>query len=112
MEQSEIEDVVRRAYAAYPASDRDALEPLIADEFTFSSPDDPELDRAGYFERCWPNNEHTRDIRIERLFVEGDEVFVRYEFERDTGETFRNAEFMRVLEGRIERVEVYYGVPT
>ncbi len=41
MEQSEIEDVVRRAYA---------------------------------FERCW-----------RPAFVESDEVFVRYEFERDYG---------------------------
>lgn len=104
-----IEEVVRRAYAAYAESDRDALEALIADDFTFSSPDDPELDRVGYFERCWPNHEHIREIRIEKLFVEGDEVFVRYELERVSGERFRNTEFLRVREGRLVRAEVYYG---
>ena len=104
-------EVVRRAYAAYADSDLGALEPLIADDFIFSSPDDPELDRAGYFERCWPNHEHIRDIRIEKLFVEGDEVFVRYELERVTGERFRNAEFLRIRDGQLVRAEVYYGAP-
>ena len=109
MERAEIEEAVRRAYAAYADSDRDSLDPLIADDFTFSSPDDPELDREGYFERCWPSHEHIRDIRIEKLFVEGDEVFVRYELERVSGERFRNTEFLRVRDGQLVRAEVYYG---
>ena len=109
MDGAEIEDVARRSYAAYADSDRDALEPLIADDFTFRSPDDPHLDRAGYFERCWPNHEHIRHIRIEKLFVEGDEVFVRYELERASGERFRNTEFLRVRDGQLVRAEVYYG---
>jgi ketosteroid isomerase-like protein len=109
MERAEVEDVARRAYAAYAESDRGALEPLIADDFRFSSPDDPDLDRAGYFERCWPNNEHIRHIRIEKLFVEGDEVFARYELERVSGERFRNTEFLRVRDGQLMRAEVYYG---
>jgi ketosteroid isomerase-like protein len=109
VEPADISDVVRRAYAAYPANDRDALEPLLADDFTFSSPDDPDLDRAAYFERCWPNHEHIVAIRIEKLFMEGDEAFVRYELERDSGERFRNAEYLRLRDGKIERVEVYYG---
>jgi ketosteroid isomerase-like protein len=109
MERAEVEDVARRAYAAYADGDLEALEPLIAHDFTFSSPDDPELDRAGYFDRCWPNHEHIREIRIEKLFVEGDEVFVRYELERVTGERFRNTEFLRVRDGQLVRAEVYYG---
>jgi ketosteroid isomerase-like protein len=111
MDRADIDETVRRAYAAYADSDRDSLEPLIADDFTFCSPDDPELDRAGYFERCWPNHEHIRDIRIEKLFVEGDEVFVRYELERVSGERFRNTEFLRVRDGQLVRAEVYYGAP-
>ncbi len=103
------EDVARWAYAAYADSDRESLEPLVADGFTFSSPDDPELDRAGYFERCWPNHEHIREIRIEKLVVEGGEVFVRYELERVSGERFRNVEFLRVRDGQLVRAEVYYG---
>jgi ketosteroid isomerase-like protein len=109
MDRADVEGVARKAYAAYADSDLDALEPLIADDFTFCSPDDPELDRAGYFERCWPNHEHIRQIRIEKLFVEGEEVFVRYELERVTGERFRNTEFLRVRDGQLVRAEVYYG---
>ena len=110
MESSEIAEIIRASYAAYAASDRASLEPLIADDFTFSSPDDPELDRAGYFERCWPNNEHIASIEIEQLFIEGEEAFVRYRLERVTGESFRNTEFLRVRDGQLVRAEVYYGV--
>jgi ketosteroid isomerase-like protein len=46
MDRSEVEDVARRAYAAYAESARDSLEPLIAEGFTFCSPDDPELERV------------------------------------------------------------------
>jgi ketosteroid isomerase-like protein len=107
---NEVAEIIRASYAAYAASDRGALEPLIADDFTFSSPDDPELDRAGYFERCWPNNEHIAAIEIEQLFLEGEEAFVRYRLERVTGERFRNTEFLRVRDGQLVRAEVYYGV--
>jgi ketosteroid isomerase-like protein len=110
MEMSAIAEIIRASYAAYAASDRASLEPLIADDFTFSSPDDPELDRAGYFERCWPNNEHIAAIEIEKLFIEGEEAFVRYQLERVTGERFRNTEFLLVRDGQILRAEVYYGV--
>jgi ketosteroid isomerase-like protein len=49
-------------------------------------------------------------FEIEKLFDRGDEAFVRYRIERDTGESFRNTEYLKVKDGRIERVEVYYGI--
>jgi ketosteroid isomerase-like protein len=101
--------IVRRAFDAFQARERDVFEGLLADGFRFSSPHDPDLDRGGYFERCWPNMEHMRAIRLDRVVEAGDEVFVRYEVERTSGERFRNVELITVRDGRIERVEVYYG---
>src|SRR5436305_12044197 len=45
----------RDSYRAYETGDRDLIESVLADDFTFYSPPDPGLDRAQYFERCWPN---------------------------------------------------------
>src|SRR3954454_21059842 len=103
------EEIARRAYEAFQSRDRETFEGLLADDFRFSSPHDPDLDRNGYFERCWPNMEHMRAIRLDRVVEAGDEVFVRYEVERTNGERFRNVELLTVRDGRIARVEVYYG---
>jgi catechol 2,3-dioxygenase-like lactoylglutathione lyase family enzyme len=102
--------VVRRLFAAFARDDRAAFEALLHDEFTFSSPDDPQLDKAGYFRRCWPGAKLVRSIRIERLTEDGDEVFVKYAAEFAGRPPFRNVEQIRIEDGRVKRIEVYYGV--
>ena len=104
----EIAEITRATYRAYETGDRAALETLLADDFEFSSPHDPHLDRAGYFERCWPNHENIERITIEKLFVQDNEAFVRYEI-TDSGSTWRNAELLGFEDGKLRRVEVYYG---
>jgi len=106
---ADIPALIRAAYDAFHSCDREAFERLLADDFRFSSPDDPVLDRAGYFERCWPQAGEPRDFEIERIFVQGDEAFVRYALGRPTGERFRNTEYFRFAGDRIAEVQVYYG---
>ncbi len=48
--------IARASYEAYVAKDRAAIEALIAPGFHFTSPLDNRIDRATYFERCWPNS--------------------------------------------------------
>jgi hypothetical protein len=50
----DIEELIRKCYAAYVAQERGAIEPLIAEDLTFTSPLDDHIDRATYFERYWP----------------------------------------------------------
>jgi hypothetical protein len=50
-------DVARACYDAYVTGDRDVVERVLADEIAFYSPADVGIDRATYFERCWPNME-------------------------------------------------------
>ena len=83
-------------FAAYISKDRSAIESLIAEDFTFTSPLDDHIDRVRYFERCWPNSEHIEDIRIENPFVQGDNAFVQYELKPKGEPSFRNAEFFPV----------------
>ncbi|HMF54223.1 MAG TPA: nuclear transport factor 2 family protein [Edaphobacter sp.] len=104
-----VEDTIRRCYQAYVNKDRSALEVLIAEDFKFTSPWDDRIDRATYFERCWPNSERIRDFHLEKIFVQGDEAFVRYELVPKEGNRFRNVEFFRVKDGKIREVLVYFG---
>ena len=101
--------IVRKLYAAYASDDRTTAESLIAPGFTFTSPRDAGLDRDAYFARCWPNGGKITDIRIERLFVEGDAAFVVYKATAGGGGTFRNAEVLTFDGGLVATVEVYFG---
>ena len=101
--------LARACYAAYETGDRQALERLVADDFAFWSPQDDGLDRATYFERCWPNHETLARFDLQRLYEHGDEVVVTYEAERSDGSRFRNTEVLTFAGGRLRLVEVYFG---
>jgi ketosteroid isomerase-like protein len=47
-------DVVRECFESYLTHDSDAAEALIADDFVFTSPQDDHIDRAAFFEHCFP----------------------------------------------------------
>jgi ketosteroid isomerase-like protein len=71
--------LVRDCYAAYESGDRRVIEELLSDDVTFYSPPDPGIDRATYFERCWPNSQLIESFEFKRLVEAGDEVVVTYE---------------------------------
>lgn len=105
-------DLVRQYFAAYENEDRGALEGLLTDDFTFTSPLDDGISRTVYFERCWPNSATHRSFNILKLVEQGNEVFVTYECRRDDGAVFRNTEFFVCHGERILKVEVYFGRET
>ena len=101
--------LVRGAYGAYESGDRDALEELLADDLVFYSPPDPGIDRATYFERCWPNSETIESFDLVRSVESGNEVIVTYESTKTDGRRFRNTEILTFDGDKIRRVEVYFG---
>ena len=101
--------LARELYEAFAAGDREVVERLLADDFTFYSPPDPGLDRAGYFERCWPNSETIESFEFVRLIEAGDEVIVTYESTKTDGRRFRNTEVLTFAGDRVRKAEVYFG---
>jgi len=101
--------LVRDSYEGYATGDRGLVERSLADDFVFSSPADVGIDRATYFERCWPNAESIAGFEYVRLVEVGDEVLVTYEATRVDGTRFRNTEIFGFAGDRISRVEVYFG---
>lgn len=101
--------LARDAYGAYESGDRSVIEALLTEDFAFYSPADVGIDRARYFERCWPNAEVIEAFEFKRLVEAGDEVIVTYESTRTDGSRFRNTEVLTFEGDRISRVEVYFG---
>jgi ketosteroid isomerase-like protein len=101
--------LVRDSYGAYETGDRSVIEEILSDDFTFYSPPDPGIDRAVYFERCWPNSELIEGFEFVRLIEAGDEVIVTYESTKTDGKRFRNTEIHTFDGDKICKVEVYFG---
>ena len=101
--------LARDSYGAYESGDRRIIEELLSDDFTFYSPPDPGIDRATYFERCWPNSELIESFEFKRLLDAGDEVVVTYESTKTDGKRFRNTEVLTFEGDKICKAEVYFG---
>lgn len=101
--------LARDLYLAFADGDRELVESMLADEFTFSSPVDVGLDRAGYFARCWPGSGQRQQFEFVRLVEAGDEVIVTYEMTRADGGKGRNTEILTLKGDQIIRAEVYFG---
>ncbi len=101
--------MLRNLYAAYIDRRKDIVGAMLSESFTFSSPQDDHIDRASYFERCWPNEPALNAFDIEFLAVDGDEAVVRYRAEMVDGKAFRNMESFRFDGEKIASVDVYFG---
>ena len=102
-------EIVKASYTAFTTADRDLIESLLADDLVFSAPPDVGIDRAAYFERCWPGAGGVERFEPVRLAEVGDEVLVTYEATRKDGTRFRNTEIFGFDGDRIATIEVYFG---
>jgi ketosteroid isomerase-like protein len=109
MPDSDRLQTVRDSYGAFASGDRSVIERALSDDLVFSSPADIGIDRAAYFERCWPNAKSISSYELKRLHEFGDEVLVTYEATRTDGTRFRNTEILTFDGDRIAAVEVYFG---
>lgn len=101
--------VVRDIYSAYVSGDRSVVEQNLAEDFVFSAPPDVGIDRATYFERCWPASRTITAFEYARLLEAGEEVIVTYEATRTDGPRVRNTEIFGFDGDKVSRVEVYFG---
>jgi ketosteroid isomerase-like protein len=103
-------ECVRAMFGSYLAQDRGAADRLLADEFVFTSPQDDHIDKATFFERCFPTADRLLSQELVHVVpIEGDAVFVMYEYELKTGERHRNVEVLTVQDDRITETQVFFG---
>jgi ketosteroid isomerase-like protein len=101
-------EITKDFYKAFAEGNRDFVEEHLAEDFAFSAPPDPHLDRAGYFRRCWPGAGKGGQFEFMRLIEAGDEVIVTYEAKQGEN-TGRNTEILTFEGDKVRKVEVYFG---
>lgn len=103
--------LIRRYYRAYEDDDRLAIERLLHPGFTFTSPvpEDDRIDRATYFERCWPPHEAIKSFALLDVCADDNGALVRYRATEFTGPGFASVEHFEFEGDQIVHVEVYFG---
>jgi ketosteroid isomerase-like protein len=103
-------DAVHASFDAYRAQDLETATALIAEDFTFTSPQDDHIDKAAFLERCFPTADRMLSQQILELVPASDDgVFLLYEYELRTGERHRNTEYIRVRDGQLIETQVFFG---
>ena len=102
-------EIVRAYFLAYEDKDRRAIDEILSNDFTFTSPLDNQIDRQTYLDRCWPISKNVHDFKLVNLVESDSHVFVTYVSTQDSGKSFRNTEIFEVAGGKIKSVEVYFG---
>jgi ketosteroid isomerase-like protein len=106
------EETVRANFDAYLRQDRAACEALLADDMTFTSPQDDHIDKSAFLERCFPTADRvSRQELIHVTRADDRDVFIMYEYDLTSGGTHRNTELITVVDGRIVEVQVFFGGP-
>ncbi len=109
MQPGSVTTLVKKYFDAFHSHDRNTLETLLSDDFTFSSPRDDHISKLAYFHRCFPHSDEFRSFKIEKIFEVDNEAFVRYSCKPRKGSQFRNTEYFRIRRGKIREVDVYFG---
>jgi ketosteroid isomerase-like protein len=104
------EQTVHKFYAAWRTKQWPALESMLADDFTFTSPNDDHIRKDVYKAECWTPNVNLID-HFELLQIAGNDkdVFVMYVCHVKGGKTLQNVEVLQVKEGKVESVRCYFG---
>jgi ketosteroid isomerase-like protein len=105
------EEVIRRWYAAWEKKDWGLVDALLADNFTFTSAaGDDHISKSVFKTRCWETQiDFIKRFDLERVFGNGNEAFVKYLCHTKNGKSFRNVEYLRVTNDKVEAIECYFG---
>jgi len=105
------EELIRKWYAAWKNKDLGTFNMLLADNFTFSSAaGDDHISKSTFKTQCWDTQiNFIKDFDLERITSETDDAFVKYLCYTTNGKSFRNVEYLRIKNGKLESIECYLG---
>jgi len=105
------EELVRKWYAAWEKRDWGPVDSLLADDFTFTSPNgDDHISKSTFKTRCWETQiDFIKHFDLERIITGADDAFVKSLCHTKNGKSFRNVEYLRIKNGKLESIECYFG---
>lgn len=104
-------NTIRQWYAGWEKRDWPALDKLLTDNFSFTSAaGDDHINKATFKTRCWEANvDFIERSNLLLVFGSGNEALVMYVCQTKNGKSFRNVEYLRFRDDKIEAIECYFG---
>ena len=104
-------ETIRKWYAAWEQKDWHPVDILLADDFTFTSAaGDDHISKSSFKAKCWETQiDFIERFDLQRVFGSGNEAFVMYVCRINGGKTFRNVEYFRLKDDKVEAIECYFG---
>lgn len=104
------EEIIRAYYSGWEKKEWGAVDSVLADDFTFTSPnDDDHIDNRAFKTKCWPQADWIERFDLENVFARDNEAFVKYHCWTNNGRSFRNIEYFRFAGEKVEAIECYFG---
>ena len=105
------EEIIRKWYAAWEKKDLGTFDSMLADNFTFSSAaGDDHISKHTFKTRCWETQiDFIGHFDLERITTGAEDAFVKYLCHTKNGKSFRNVEYFRIRNGKLESLECYFG---
>jgi ketosteroid isomerase-like protein len=105
------DETIRKWYAAWERKDWGPLDILLADDFTFSSAaGDDHISKSAFKTQCWESQiDFIERFDLQRVFGSGSEALVMYICRTKNGKAFRNVEYLRLRDDKLEAIECYFG---
>jgi ketosteroid isomerase-like protein len=105
------EEIIRKWYAAWEQKDWHPVDTMLADDFTFSSAaGDDHISKSAFKTQCWESQIGFIDrFDLQHVFGNGDEALVMYVCLTKNGKSFRNVEYLRLRDDKLEAIECYFG---
>ena len=105
------EEVVRKWYAAWEKKDRRPVDRLLADNFTLTSAagDDHIIRALSKRDAGKHRLISLGHFDLERITTGAEDAFVKYLCHTKDGKSFRNVEYLRIKNGKLQSIECYFG---
>jgi ketosteroid isomerase-like protein len=105
------DETIRKWYAAWEQKDWRPVDILLSDDFTFTSAaGDDHISKSSFKSKCWESQiGFIERFDLQRVFGSGNEAFVMYVCRTKNGKTFRNVEYFRLKDDKVQAIECYFG---
>jgi ketosteroid isomerase-like protein len=103
--------IIRKWYAAWENKDLGTFDTLLADNFTFTSAaGDDHISKSTFKAQCWDTQvDFIGHFDLERITTGAEDAFVKYLCHTKNGKSFRNVEYLRIKNGKVQSIECYFG---
>ena len=107
------EEIIRKYYKAWEKRDWAPIDIVLADNFTFTSPNnDDHISKSAFKTRCWESQVDLIDhFELESVIGSGNEAFAKGLCRTKNKKSFRNVEYFRFSGQKVEAIECYFGGP-